>query len=204
MIDTALDSKDPWLRGIDRQRLESDPYTHLNFGSDEPFLPFAKGNFFTPSGKALLYNEALKQDGLDPVASFIPPHESRNNPSNGYSQYPFELLARKADNFLNSTFANLAGTRAMENPSLLEIHPDDAAPRQISDGQIVRVFNDRGEIRLTAKVTDAVQPHVLGARLDWAKANAQGININTLTSERLTDIGRGATFYSVLVDVAPA
>jgi anaerobic selenocysteine-containing dehydrogenase len=206
MIDAALDSKDPWLRGIDRQRLESDPYVRLKVTEvpGEPFLPFAKGNFFNPSGKALLYNEALKHDGLDPVASFIPPHESRNNHNNGHSQYPFELLARKADNFLNSSFANLAGIRAMENPALLEIHPDDATTRHISEGQPVRVFNERGEIRLTAKVTDAVQPRVLGARLDWAKANAQGVNINSLTSERLTDIGRGATFYSVLVDVEPA
>jgi anaerobic selenocysteine-containing dehydrogenase len=203
MIDAALDSKDPWLCGIDRERLESDPYTRLNLGGNGPFLPFAKGNFFTASGKALLYNEALLQDGLDPVASFIPPHESRHT-NNGHSQYPLELLARKADNFLNSTFANLAGTRAMENPSLLEIHPDDAKPRHIQDGQAVRVFNDRGEIRLTAKITDAVQPRVLGARLDWAKSSAQGVNINSLTSERLTDIGRGATFYSVLVNVEPA
>ncbi len=92
----------------------------------------------------------------------------------------------------------------MESPALLEIHPDDAKARQIDDGQPVRVFNDRGEIRLTAKLTDAVQPRVLGARLDWAKAGAEGININVLTSERLTDIGRGATFYSVLVDIQPA
>jgi anaerobic selenocysteine-containing dehydrogenase len=114
------------------------------------------------------------------------------------------LLARKADNFLNSSFANQPGVRAMEDPLRLEIHPEDARVRGITDGAPVRVFNDRGEIRLAAKVTDAVQPRVLGARLDWAKHSSQGININTLTSERLTDIGRGATFYSVLVDVEPA
>lgn len=204
MIDAALDSKHPWLNGITRERLENEPQARLNFGSDAPFLPFANGNFFTASGKALLFNEALVQQGLDPVASFIPPHESRNNSGNGNARYPFELLSRKADNFLNSTFANLAGTRAMENPALLEIHPEDAKAKQVSDGQAVRVFNDRGEIRLTAKVTDAVQPRVLGARLDWAKHNASGVNINVLTSERLTDMGGGPTFYSVLVDVQPA
>lgn len=204
MIDAALDSKHPWLQGITRERLEDEPQARLNFGSNAPFLPFANGNFFTASGKALLYNEALTQQGLDPVASFVPPHESRNNHGSGNGRYPFELLSRKADNFLNSTFANLPATRAMENPALLEIHPEDAIARQITDGQTVRVFNDRGEIRLTAKVTDAVQPRVLGARLDWAKHNANGININVLTSERLTDMGGGPTFYSVLVDIEPA
>ncbi len=209
MIDAALDSRHPWLNGITRERLESEPQVRLNFATDNtaPFLPFADGNFFTASGKALLYNEALAKLGLDPVVSFIPPHESRHT-NNGHSRYPFELLARKADNFLNSTFANLPVTRAMEShpvPELhpLEIHPEDARARNIKDGQSVRVFNDRGELRLKAKITDAVRPGVLGARLDWAKNSAQRLNVNALTSERLTDIGGGATFYSVLVDVEP-
>lgn len=204
-IDTALKTNDPWLAGVDRERLERDKHVRLKFGSNgnaAAFLPFANGGFFTPSGKALLYNENLINLGLDPVAKFVPPSESRHG-SNGHRKYPFELLARKADNYLNSTFANQAGIQAMENPALLEIHPTDAEPRNIRDGQAVRVFNDRGEIRLTAKLTDAVQPAVLGARLDWAKYNENGININVLTSDRLTDMGGGATFYTVLVDVQP-
>ncbi len=203
MIDQALASKNPWLSGLTRSRMEEVGHVRLNFGTQDPFLPFANGAFYTASGKAELYSESLKKEGLDPVASFIPPHESRHT-NNGHSQYPFELLPRKADNFLNSTFCNLPGTRAMESPSLLEIHPEDAKAKGIMDGQLVRLFNDRGEIRLTAKVTEAVRPRVLGARLDWAKASAQGININVLTSERLTDMGRGPTFYSVLADVEPA
>jgi anaerobic selenocysteine-containing dehydrogenase len=202
VIDVALDSQDPWLEGIDRSRLERDQHARLKFGSNgnhDPFLPFANGGFFTPSGKALLYNEDLIALGLDPVASFTPAPESRN----GDKRYPFELLARKADNFLNSTFANLPATQAMENPALLEIHPQDAGLRNIKDGQPVRVFNHRGAIQLAAKVTDAVQPGVLAARLDWAKHNSRGININVLTSDRLTDMGGGATFYTVLVDIEP-
>jgi anaerobic selenocysteine-containing dehydrogenase len=204
-IDAALDSGDAWLEGIDRERLERDKHVRLKFGSNgnhEPFLPFANGGFFTPSGKALLYNEELINLGLDPVAAFTPLPESRHG-NNGHAQYPFEMLARKADNFLNSTFANQPGVRSMENPSLLEIHPLDAAARHITDGEPVRVFNHRGEIRLTARLTEAVQPGVLGARLDWAKGSSGGVNINVLTSEKLTDMGGGATFYTVLVDVQP-
>jgi anaerobic selenocysteine-containing dehydrogenase len=205
LIDAALDSGDPWLEGIDRERLERDKHVRLKFGANgnhEPFLPFANGGFFTPSGKALLYNENLINLGLDPVAAFTPLSESRHG-NNGHAEYPFEMLARKADNFLNSTFANQPGVRSMENPSLLEIHPHDASTRRITDGQPVRVFNGRGEIRLTARLTEAVQPGVLGARLDWAKGSADGVNINVLTSERLTDMGGGATFYTVLVDIQP-
>ena len=201
-IDAALDSKHPWMEGMTRDRLKSEAQVRLNFGTDDAYLPFANGNFFTTSGKAELYSEGLAQQGLDPVASFVAPKESRNA-QNGNSRYHFELLGRKADNFLNSTFANLPKVRMMEDPSLLEINPADASAKGIRDGQSVRIFNDRGEVRLTAKLTDAVQPGVLGARLDWAKHSAEGVNINALTSERLTDIGRGATFYSVLVDLDP-
>ena len=202
VIDRALDSGDPWLEGIDRGRLEHEKHVRLKFGAHgnhDLFLPFAKGGFFTPSGKALLYNEDLVPLGLDPVASFTPIPESRH----GHGKYPFELLARKADNFLNSTFANVESVRSMESPGLLEIHPQDAGKRHITDGDIVRVFNDRGEIQLKAKLTDSIQPGVVAARLDWAKHNPHGLNINVLTSERLTDMGGSATFYSVLVDVVP-
>ncbi|MGI9104367.1 MAG: molybdopterin dinucleotide binding domain-containing protein, partial [Terriglobales bacterium] len=166
----------------------------------EPYLPFAHG-FPTPSGKALLYNEDLTSVGLDPVVSFTPPAESRNGSANGY---PLELLARKCDNFLNSTFSNLPAVQKMEEPARLELNSADAKSRGIAEGGRVRVFNARGEIFLTAHVDSAVQPGVVAARLNWAKLSPQLRNINVLTSDRLSDMGGGATFYSVLVEVERA
>jgi anaerobic selenocysteine-containing dehydrogenase len=81
------------------------------------------------------------------------------------------------------------------------MHPDDAKGRGIKDGDRVRVWNDRGDITLTAMLDGAVPEGVVAARLDWAKLSADGVNINALTSERLTDIGAAPTFYSVLVEV---
>jgi len=89
----------------------------------------------------------------------------------------------------------------MEDRHLLEMTAADAEPRGIRDGDRVRVFNRRGEIELTARVNGTVPPGVVAARLDWAKLSPQGRNINVLTSERLSDMGAGATFYSVLVEV---
>ena len=89
----------------------------------------------------------------------------------------------------------------MEEPGLLEIHPDDASKRGIRDGDSVRVFNLRGEMLLRARVNGAVQPGVVAAALNWAKLTPGGSNINVLTSEKLTDMGNSATFYSVLVEV---
>ena len=202
MIDAALDTDHEFLAGITREGLERESHIRLNVASDnQPFLPFANGNFKTPSGKAELYSESLAAQGFDPIARFVPPTESRHANSNGHARYPLELLARKADNFLNSSFCNQPVVREMECPGLLEIHPDDARERGILEGQTVRVYNDRGAIPLVAHLTDAIQPKVVAARLDWAKLSEQGVNVNVLTSDRLTDMGESATFYSALVEV---
>jgi len=224
MIDTALASANPWLKGIDRLRLERDHRVRLNFGPDDgaasghtgedpsvagassgqadrasSFLPFAEGNFGTASGKAELYSEALKALGLDPVAAFSPPEESRHTAV--AKEFPLEFLARKADNFLNSSFCNVPAVQAMEEPGQLEISGADARARGIADGQRVRVFNRRGEVRLRARVNGTVQPGTVAARLGWAKLSEGGGSVNALTSEKLTDMGNSATFYSVLVEV---
>src|SRR4051812_13627629 len=97
MMDSALDNPgNKFLAGIDRERLERENSVRLNFDAysngghperSEPqasvvegsaFLPFAHGGFETASGKAELYSESLNFQGLDPVATFIPPSESRH------------------------------------------------------------------------------------------------------------------------------
>jgi anaerobic selenocysteine-containing dehydrogenase len=225
MIDQALSSGNPWLQGIDRERLEREGHVRLNFqapgsgpqasgaetigerrklagqnarATPEWFLPFAQGKFRTPSGKAELYSEQLMREGLDPVAQFVPPCESRN--ADHPAKFPLEMLARKADNFLNSTFTNIPSLQAMEETGLLEMTATDAQARGIEDGQRVRVFNERGAIQLTARVNGSMRG-VVYAKLNWAKLTPGGRNINVLTSEKLTDMGNSATFYSVLVEV---
>ncbi len=200
MIDAALSSGVAQLEGITRERLEREPQVRLNLhgdGSDKPWLPFANG-FPTPSGRARIYDADLIAQGMDPVAEFVAPEESRHSPL--ARRYPLELLARKADNFLNSTFVNQPSLQKMERQNELEISRRDAESRGINDGDRVRVFNQRGEIFLNARVDGAVSPGVVGAKLGWAKLSG-GVNINVLTSTRLTDLGGGATFYSTLVEV---
>ncbi|HJS99091.1 MAG TPA: molybdopterin-dependent oxidoreductase [Terriglobales bacterium] len=221
MIEGALQSSNPWLQGIDRQRLEREGQIRLMFGNvgtelrsvhagrspastqgssdPSPFLPFAAGNFATASGKAEFYSQELVKQGLDPVASFTPPQESRH--SDLAQRFPLELLARKSDNFLNSSFANLPALQKMEDTDVLDLSAADAQARGIQDGAQVRVFNDRGEAFLRARVNGAVRAGTVSARLNWAKLSPRGASINVLTSERLTDMGRGATFYSALVEV---
>jgi anaerobic selenocysteine-containing dehydrogenase len=81
------------------------------------------------------------------------------------------------------------------------MNPGDAGARGISEGARVRVYNDRGELVLPAKLDDSILPGLVVARLGWAKLSPGGVNINALTSQRLTDLGRAPTFYSTLVAV---
>ncbi len=195
------------MEHITMEDLEAKGHVPLAFHREpesKPFQPFVSGSLPTPSGKIEFYSEALAAQGLDPLPVFVPAVESRW--SEGAKRYPLEFLSRKNDNYMNSTFANLDGHRKMEarTSQKLEIHPLDAEARGINDGEAVRVFNDRGLIHLTAMINGDLPSGVVAGRLDWAKLTPDAVNVNALTSERLTDIGAGATFYSTLVEVAKA
>ena len=183
--------------------LKEQGHIPLSFHADpeKPFQPFVSGNVPTPSGKIEFYSETLAAQGLDPLPAFVAPTESRWGKD--AERYPLEFLSRKADNYMNSTFANLDGHRKMEarTTQTLEMHPVDAEARGIANGDAVRIFNDRGSLRLTALINGTVPEGVVAGRLDWAKMNAEGASVNALTSERLTDLGAAATFYSTLVEV---
>ena len=81
----------------------------------------------------------------------------------------------------------------------------DAAARGIADGATVRVFNDRGEYLCKAAVGARARPGVVnGLGVWWRKDGLAGSNVNQLTHQRLTDIGRAPSFYDCLVEVEAA
>jgi anaerobic selenocysteine-containing dehydrogenase len=195
LIAQALDSKHPWLEGITKERLERDGMAPLALPKNErgESLPFSTRDWFqTANGRAELL----------PLPEWHAATESRGNAA-AAARFPLEMLARKADNYMNTTFANLPNHRRMESKTtgLLEIRAADAAARGIASGDAVRVWNDRGMIELTARITESIPVGTVASRLDWQKLSHNGVNVNELTSQRLTDIGGGATFYSTLVEV---
>jgi anaerobic selenocysteine-containing dehydrogenase len=104
---------------------------------------------------------------------------------------------------LNSSFVNVTSLQATEVEPLLEIHPLDAAARQIADGDTVHVFNDRGDYHCRARISARARVGVVnGLGVWWRKLGLNGTNVNQLTSQKLTDLGRGPTFYDCLVQVA--
>jgi len=200
-------SKNPGMEHLSLEDLKRQghlPVSLHRHPETQPFLPYTTAGLPTPSGRIEFFSEALAAQGQDPLPGFVPPVESRWSES--ARRFPLELLARKADHYMNSTFANLEGHRKMEarTSQRLEMHPNDARARGIANGDRVRVWNDRGEIRLTALVDGAVPEGVVAGRLDWSKFNEGEVNLNALTGERLTDIGAAPSFYSVLVEVAKA
>jgi anaerobic selenocysteine-containing dehydrogenase len=158
--------------------------------------PFAQGGFPTPSGQV-----QADAPGLG-LPDHLPNYESAQSAPELAARFPLAMISPPARHFLNSSFVNVASLRAAEREPLLEIHAQDAAARGIADGTTVRVFNERGEYRCKASVSDRARPGVVnGLGIWWRKMGLGGTNVNELTHQRLTDIGRAPAFYDCLVQV---
>ena len=164
-----------------------------------PEAPFAHGGFPTPSGRCEFFSARLAAQGVDGLPDHLPNHELQGSSA----AFPLAMISPPARNFLNSSFVNVQSLRDIEGEPLLEIHADDAQSRGIETGQMVRVFNDRGEYRCKARVSTRARPGVVnGLGIWWRKLGPSGTNVNEVTSQHLTDMGRGPVFYDCLVEVA--
>ena len=165
-----------------------------------PEAPFAEGGFPTPSGQCEFFSERLARMHGDGLPQVVFNHE----PAGADPRYPLAMISPPARHFLNSTFVNVTSLRDVEGEPLLEIHPQDAQVRQIADGQVVEVWNERGRYRCLARVSTRAKPGVVvGLGIWWRKHGLDGSNVNQLTSQRLTDLGRAPTFYDCAVEVRP-
>jgi len=161
--------------------------------------PFAEGGFHTPSGKAWADAPGY---GLP---DHVPNYECAEAAPELAARYPLAMISPPARQFLNSSFVNVASLRAAEKEPLLEMHAADAGARGIQHGAEVLVFNDRGQYRCKAAVSARARPGVVnGLGIWWRKMGLDGTNVNELTHQRLTDLGRAPSFYDCLVEVRAA
>jgi anaerobic selenocysteine-containing dehydrogenase len=164
-----------------------------------PDAPFAQGGFPTPSGRCEFFSQRLVDQGLDGWPDHVPNYEV---PQAG-GRYPLAMISPPARNFLNSTFVNVQSLRDIEAEPVLEMHPQDASERGIADGAVVCVFNDRGQYHCKARLNQRARSGVVnGLGIWWRKLGLNGTNVNELTSQHLTDLGRAPVFYDCLVQVA--
>jgi len=189
IMDQALIWSHPTMSGITVERLLNDGPQRLRL--PRPFLPFAE-----PERPIDLAPEGLP--------FFVPTAEigcAQREPAS----FPLALVSPPARHFLNSTFVNLSFARRDEPEPRLQMHPDDARAHDLSHGQSVRVSNDRGSFVARLEVTDGIRRRVVCAPSIWWTSMAHGErNANAVTSQRLTDVGRGATFYDCAVEVTAA
>ncbi len=179
---------------VDFERLMSQGYAPLPV----PEAPFAEGGFPTPSGRCEFFSERLARQGLDGLPDHVPNHETPGSSA----RYPLAMISPPARHFLNSSFVNVKSLRDIEGEPVLEISAEDAAARSIASGSVVRVFNDRGQYHCKAVISARARPGVVnGLGIWWRKLGLQGTNVNELTSQKLTDLGRAPVFYDCLVDV---
>jgi anaerobic selenocysteine-containing dehydrogenase len=189
----------PRFEGITWQALCERGFVRLNVPT--PYLPFAQGDFPTPSGKCEFYSARMAADGYDPVPTYHPPAWQQG----AAPEAGLICISPPAHSFLNSTFANVERFQRREQTPLLKIHPDDATARNIHDGMSVQIVNDLGSVTLTAQITTDIIPGTVHAPgVWWAKHSGDGRNINQITSQAEADMGAGASFYDTRVWVMPA
>ncbi len=180
------------VRGIDLPQLRRDGFVRLDLPED--LRPYADGGFATASGRALLRNDGLAALGQDPLPAFVaPPADAR---------YPLALLTPKRHTrFLNTTYSAAHGP--LEQGPYVELHAIDAAARDIADGDEVDVGNERGSLRLRARVTDTVRPGVVAVPWGWwAAQHDDGATANALTSDAKADWGGGVAFWDTCVEIS--
>ncbi|MGR8946982.1 MAG: molybdopterin-containing oxidoreductase family protein [Gammaproteobacteria bacterium] len=186
-----LNSNSELLNGISYESLSNSGWARLRL--PEPFQPLANGNFPTPSGKFEFFSENAKTMGRDPLPVFEANELDK--------EYPLNLIAAKTPHFLNSEYVNLRDERNATQAPSIKINPDDARSRDINNGDLVRVFNRAGDLKLAADVCRDTKPGVVSMPFGWWMGSLGGQSPNALTPDGLSSIGVGSNAFDAMVDI---
>ncbi len=189
-IETFLKNKVKKFPELDWDELKEKPA--MAPGHED--VPFSDFNFKTPSGKIELYSEtAAGKWGVDPLPDF------REIAESAHAKYPLQLLSPNSKNRIHSQFGNLDLIKQFEGNSFVVMHIADASARGLEDGDAVRIFNDRGEVRTTVKIDYSLKKGCVVYYNGWWKS--EGGSPNNLSEGRITDMGYGAAFHDNAVEV---
>jgi anaerobic dimethyl sulfoxide reductase subunit A len=181
---------------------------------DGPFIPFRaqiedpdNNPFPTPSGKIEIYSQELadmKSPKMPPVPQYIEPWEGPTDPLR--EKYPLQLITTHIKRRIHSVYEKVPWLRELDDPQAVTVNCIDAEARGIQDGDLVKVFNDRGETILPAKVTERIMPGVVEIpEGGWYDPDGNGVdrggNPNVLTKDLVSPGGSYPTNTS-LVEVA--
>lgn len=196
-VESFLNAKLKQFPELSLAKLKEDPI--LAPGLEE--IAFADKVFRTQSGKIELYSEqAAKLWGVNPLPSFDIPAEGYG--TEYQKKFPLNLMSPNTKNRIHSQFGNLEVIKMINPEPFVEINKRDAEIRRIKDGDLVRVYNDRGEVKVKATVTFALKRGCVVIHNGWWKA--EGCALNVLSCGRETDMGHGTAFHDNMVEVERA
>jgi anaerobic selenocysteine-containing dehydrogenase len=188
MVAALLEKPHPMREGLDRPALDAGRPVQLAVPAD------AKLRFRTTSGRIEILNPAEQH----PLPRWVPPHAQAD-------ALPLRLVTAPAVHALNSSFHERDELRDRIGFMPLRMHPADAGARGLAAGERVVAWNEQGEATFTLELTEDAPPGIVVAPgVFWLEHVPGARNVNALTSQRLTDEGRGSTFYDNRVDVRAA
>jgi anaerobic selenocysteine-containing dehydrogenase len=188
----------PLMEGIKYEDILKNGFVRANTGSER--RNFMKNGWPTPSKKIDIWCDALKEEGIDPLPSYVPEIEGQEDPKR--SKYPLQILSSASHYFIGDSFQCVPRLQAMQSRPTVELNPEDAKARGIKDSDLCRLYNDRGETYVYAVIIDGLISGVCSTQKQFKGSNTPGgVNVNALGSEMLTDFGTSPSFYSVLAEV---
>jgi len=209
----------PALAGITYEKLEEVGWMRLAVGAPDKRAPHAEGNFPTPSGKCE-FKSSLAEGGnfvvpvwrsmyegmqpggyVDPVPDYVPPFESPQSNPELAQRYPLSIISPKPHAFLNSQYGNAADKQKVQGRQQVFIHPTDAAERGITEGDMVRVFNDRGSFQGPAAYETGLIPGLVMANVGHWQGKTSGTTVNAITADRHCGLGNAGVYGDNLVEV---
>jgi anaerobic selenocysteine-containing dehydrogenase len=211
-----VDWSSPACQGIDLDYMREHGFARLNVGTKDDRAPHRQGNFPTPTGKCMFMVEGAKNfvagpfrqmyehfqpgEDLDPLPAYLASRESADTNAVLAARFPLNIISPKSHGFINSSYANMESKIRVQGEQYLMINPVDALARDVQDGVVVRVFNDRGAFEGQARVTTDVNPGIVVATLGYWRQLNNG-TVNCISSAEYGDMGHSNTFSDNLVEV---
>ena len=191
----------PLMEGITYEQLEKNGWARASDKSKR--RDFLNIGWPTASKKIEIFSQTLADEGQDPLPTYNPEVEGQEDPKR--KDYPIQVLSSAAHYFIGDSFQSVPRLQAMMSRPTVEMSVNDAKERGIEDGDLVRLYNDRGETYCYAVIINGLLDGVCATQKQFKGSNTPGgVNVNVLNSEMLTDFGLSPTFYSCLAEIEKA
>ena len=219
-LENFVDWDAPTCEGIDLDYLREHGYARLkDFGDKDIRARHAKGEFATETGKCHFMVEGAKNfvagpfrqmyegfqpgEDLDSLPDYV---ESRETPATNpdlAAKFPLNIISPKSHGFLNSCYANDTRKQKGQGEQSILLNKLDAETRNIKDGSVIKVFNDRGSFKGVAKISEDVNTGIVVATLGYWRQLNDG-TVNCISFAEFGDMGHSPTYSDNLVDVGLA